>query len=131
MSPVLVERQASERPVSIRLTIDQTTQIVREVAARSPLLTLRARFLQSLTRGEGKTSGRELYSDRRLSRTMLQGLMVLLAFCDEQEHTVDEIATRLDISTSAAYRLARTWAAVRVLELDVGSGSFRLVNVAR
>ena len=57
---------------------------------------------------------------------MLQGLLVLCVFADEREHAIAEVAAELDIPTATVYRLARTWTAAQVLELDTGSGAYRL-----
>ncbi len=112
--------------VSIRLTPDQISQIVEEATAGASVASLR--FLQGRMRKRGGVNRRAFYHDKRLSQSMLQGLLVLCMFADGREHTIAKVAAELHIPTSTAYRLARTWTAVQVLELDADSGSYRLAS---
>ena len=123
--------QAGGGALSIRLTADQVAQIVHDATANSGLASIRARFLEGRPSECRGTGSPELYYDKKLSRSMLQGLMVLCVFADGRDHAVAEVVTALDMPTSTVYRHARTWAAVRVLELDTGSGSYRLASTSQ
>jgi IclR-like helix-turn-helix domain-containing protein len=67
--------------------------------------------------------------DRRLSRSLLSGLLVLSCFPrDGRQLGIAELARRLDMNTSTAHRYVTTLLAVGLLERDPVTRRYRLVR---
>lgn len=114
-----------QRDVSIDLTPSQITEVISTLPGNGPASSP-TRRLTSLRDSASRTSVCDLYYGQELARSLIEGLMVLCAFADCKEHSTSEVAAALDISTSAAYRHIRTWAAIHVLELDPNCRLYRL-----
>jgi len=69
--------------------------------------------------------------DRRLSRSLLSGLLVLSCFPpDGGDLGVVELARMLSMNTSTTHRYVTTLLAVGLLERDPGTRKYRLANAA-
>jgi Fic family protein len=65
--------------------------------------------------------------DRRLSRSLLSGLLVLSCFPQDGEYLgIAEIARMLDMNTSTTHRYVTTLLAVGLLERDPATRKYRL-----
>ena len=65
--------------------------------------------------------------DRRLSRSLLSGLLVLSCFPSEGDYLgIAEIARLLDMNTSTTHRYVTTLLAVGLLERDPATRKYRL-----
>jgi DNA-binding IclR family transcriptional regulator len=65
--------------------------------------------------------------DRRLSRSLLSGLLVLSCFPSEGDYLgIAEIARMLDMNTSTTHRYVTTLLAVGLLERDPATRKYRL-----
>lgn len=71
---------------------------------------------------------RELVSDRRLSRSLLSGLMILRCFQEDDELGIAELSRRLDMRTSTTHRYVSTLRAAGLLERDPVSRQYRLAQ---
>lgn len=70
----------------------------------------------------------EQLDDRRLSRSLLRGLMVLACFpADGAARSAKEVAEELEMGGSTTHRYITTLAEAGLLEQDPVSRSFRLV----
>jgi len=67
--------------------------------------------------------------DRRLSRSLLSGLLVLSCFpSDGGSLGIAELARRLDMNTSTTHRYVTTLLAVGLLERDSSTRRYRLAT---
>jgi len=67
--------------------------------------------------------------ERRFSRSLLAGLLVLAAFpADGGDAGVGELARRLEMNTSTVHRYLSTLAAVGVVERDPATRRYRLAS---
>jgi Fic family protein len=65
--------------------------------------------------------------DRRLSRSLLSGLLVLSCFSSEGDYLgIAELARMLDMNTSTTHRYVTTLLAVGLLERDPATRRYRL-----
>ena len=69
---------------------------------------------------------RALLDDRRLSRSLLAGLLVLTCFPPSGEMGIADLARRLDMRTSTIHRYVSTLLAAGLLERDPVSRQYRL-----
>lgn len=58
----------------------------------------------------------ELYHNRRVSRSVIRGLLVLSAFASGEAHGVNSLAKELGMGTTTIWRYLKTWVALGVLE---------------
>ncbi len=71
---------------------------------------------------------RELLEDRRLSRSLLAGLLVLACLPPEDELGVAELARRIGMRTSTTHRYLSTLLAAGLLEQNPASRRYRLAG---
>ena len=111
----------SERGVSLGLTAAQVSKVLAEAAAGAES----AELLAGLARPEELTTS-PLVDDRRMSRSLLFGLAVLICFpADGSERGVKALARELDLSTSTTHRYIRTLHAAGLLEQDPLTRKYR------
>ncbi len=104
----------SERGVSLGLTAAQVAKVLTEAAAGGE----GAELLAGLAL-PGELAASPLLDDRNMSRSLLFGLIVLIAFpADGSERGVKVLARELGLPTSTTHRYIRTLRAVGLLEQD-------------
>jgi IclR family transcriptional regulator, pca regulon regulatory protein len=75
----------------------------------------------------GLAAGPEQLDDSRLSRSLLSGLLILVAFPADGSYMGNaEIADTLGMNTSTAHRYIQTLVAVGVVERDPNTRRYRL-----
>lgn len=130
--PTVVHRasekcERGEGQVCIRLSRTQVNEVVRAAGPTSAILGL----LQDLGADRRIPIVDEpTMSDRRLSRSVLAGLLVLACFTTEStERKVKDVATQLGMSPSTAHRFIKTLEAAGLLEQNPDTRAYRLVRV--
>jgi IclR helix-turn-helix domain len=121
-----------EQAVLIELSGAQVDQVVRS-AGRGGTLSLllsAARDPQwKLSLDSTEWSYPAQMQDRRLSRSLLSGLLVLSCFpADGSYLGINELARMLDMNTSTTHRYVSTLLAVGLLERNTGTRKYRLVS---
>jgi IclR helix-turn-helix domain len=111
--------------VSIDLTPSQITKIIDSLPGPGPASSP-TRQLITLRDRASSTSDDDLFYDKELARSLIQGLAVLCEFTDCEEHSTSEIAETLEMPASTAYRYMRTLAAIDLLGLDPITDLYRL-----
>jgi IclR helix-turn-helix domain len=112
----------SENRITIELSKDQIGQVVREATEDDDLLSPQ----RGGERLEFRASPAQL-DDRRCSRSLLLGLMVLASFrADGTSRSVTDVAHDLDMWASTAHRYLSTLVEVGLLERDAVSREYRL-----
>lgn len=111
-------------PVTVELTAPQVARVLREAAED----TLAALFSSV---GRGTLADRyELLLDstgRELSKSLLQGLLVLSAFPPGEMVPITHLAARLGMNSSTTHRYVRTLLAAGLLEQSEHSRAYGLV----
>ena len=127
-------REDSAAPsVSITLSRNQVDHIVRaalgEHAAPSvPALVAGTGFHRSHARQVLGSRYRELQDNRRLSRSLLAGLLVLSCFPPEGvDMGIKDISEQLELNTSTVHRYVLTLVAAGLLERDPDTRRYRLL----
>jgi DNA-binding MarR family transcriptional regulator len=112
--------------VLIELSPAQVNQVVRAASASGGLSVL----LSGLADLRGTiTSGAGQLQDRRLSRSLLAGLLLLVAFpADGGFAGVGQLARLLDMNTSTTHRYITTLLAVGLVERDPAARRYRLAR---
>ena len=112
----------SGRGVSLGLTAEQVAGVIAAVSAAGAD---GATLLAGLT-APGPLTTSPLLEDCTMSRSLLFGLVVLIAFpADGTDRGIKEVALELDLPTSTAYRYAHTLRAVGLLERDSRTHRYR------
>jgi hypothetical protein len=112
-----------EHRITIELSKAQIGQVVREATEEGDLLSLQ----RGGERLQFRASPAQL-DDRRCSRSLLLGLMVLASFrADGTSRAVTDVAHDLDMWASTAHRYVSTLVEVGLLERDAVSREYRLV----
>jgi len=130
----LVSQAGAERSISIDLSPSQVNHILRTVlgerldARLSP-----AQGGPSLHDGHVKAAlnnhYRSLQGNRRLSRSLLAGLLVLSCFTpDGPELGIKEISEQLQLNSSTVHRYVATLLAAGLLERDPDTRRYRLLT---
>jgi hypothetical protein len=128
----------TERLVSITLSRSQVNEVLRTVLGES----LQSGFSSSSSsssRGPNLHDGhirqalndhyRSLQGNRRLSRSLLAGLLVLSCFSpDGPELGIKEISDRLELNSSTVHRYVATLLAAGLLERDPDTRRYRLLS---
>ncbi len=126
---------AGEPPVSITLSRNQIDHVVRAALGDSAMPDLSALIGRS---GSSGLPGREVLSaryralqnNRRLSRSLLAGLLVLSCFSSDDVHLgIKEIAEQLALNTSTVHRYVITLVAAGLLERDPETRRYRRTPV--
>jgi predicted transcriptional regulator len=117
-------------PVTIELSKAQVDQVIRaagEGGTMSVLLSALKDPQWTLAVDSDEWSYPVQMEDRRLSRSLLSGLLVLSCFSAEGGSLgIAELARRLDMNTSTTHRYVTTLLAVGLLERDPTTRRYRL-----
>jgi len=128
-------REEGERMVSIALSRNQVDHIVRAVfgdgaAPSVSSIVSGADFHGSSARQALSARYRTLQHNRRLSRSLLAGLLVLSCFSDEDRDLgIKDISDELDLNTSTVHRYVVTLVAAGLLERDPETRRYRRLPV--
>jgi IclR helix-turn-helix domain len=128
-----VTRPSGEPPVAITLSRNQIDHVMRaalgEHAAPSVSgLVAGTGFHHSHAREMLGLRYRDLQSNRRLSRSLLAGLLVLSCFPPEgMDIGIKDISEQLDLNTSTVHRYVLTLVAAGLLERDPDTRRYRLL----
>ncbi len=118
-------------PVSITLSRNQVDQVVRAALGDTFVTDLTAlvpyaRSQASLGHEALSARYRALQENRRLSRSLLAGLLVLSCFSSgEVDFGIKDIAEQLDLNTSTVHRYVVTLVAAGLLERDPETRRYR------
>lgn len=119
-------------PVTIELSKAQVDQVIRaagEGGTMSVLLSALKDPKWTLAADSDEWSYPVQMEDRRLSRSLLSGLLVLSCFpADGGSLGIAELARRLDMNTSTTHRYVTTLLAVGLLERDSSTRRYRLAS---
>ena len=110
--------------LSIELSRAQVDQVLRAASGRRSMSALFSGLLASPDRLAATLAE---FDDKRLSRSLLAGLLVLAAFPDDGGHLgIGEVARLLGMNPSTAHRYITTLVEVGMLERDPGTRRYRL-----
>ena len=119
---------APEGIVMLTLSSAQIEQVLRSATADSQVGNNRVLSTDQLA-GARERRYRALLDDRRLSRSLLAGLLVLTCFPPGGgEMGIADLARRLDMRTSTIHRYVSTLLAAGLLERDPVSRQYRLAQ---
>lgn len=120
-------KRASEQEGIVMLTLSpaQVEQVLRSAAADTDTGTAGLLSADQLS-GARERRYRALLDDRRLSRSLLAGLLVLTCFPPSGEMGIADLARRLNMRTSTIHRYVSTLLAAGLLERDPVSRQYRL-----
>lgn len=127
-------RREDERPVSITLSRGQVNQIVRAALDDSahgglPLLGRAPGLYEARVHRALSERYRSLQDNRRLSRSLLAGLLVLSCFAPGgQELGIKDISEKLALNSSTVHRYVATLLAAGLLERDPDTRRYRLAS---
>jgi DNA-binding MarR family transcriptional regulator len=118
--------------VLIELSKSQVDQVVRGAGQGGTLSLLLSAVKDpdwKLSLDSGEWSYPAQMDDRRLSRSLLSGLLVLSCFPENGTYLgINELARMLDMNTSTTHRYVTTLLAVGLLERNPGTRKYRLVS---
>jgi hypothetical protein len=126
-------RESSEPLVSITLSRNQVDHVMRAalgegVAPSVSALVAGTGFHRSDARQMLSARYRDLQDNRRLSRSLLAGLLVLSCFPPEGvDMGIKDISEQLDLNTSTVHRYVLTLVAAGLLERDPDTRRYRLL----
>jgi predicted transcriptional regulator len=124
---------AGEPPVSITLSRSQVNQVVRAALGEGAVPDVAAlaagpASTNPLGRDALSARYRALQDNRRLSRSLLAGLLVLSCFSPEGvELGIKDIAEQLGLNTSTVHRYVVTLVAAGLLERDPETRRYRRI----
>lgn len=113
--------------VTLTLSPAQIEQVLRSATADSEAGEAGVLSVDQLS-GARERRYRALLDDRRLSRSLLAGLLVLTCFPPGGEMGIADLARRLDMRTSTIHRYVSTLLAAGLLERDPVSRQYRLAQ---
>jgi hypothetical protein len=120
------------QPVSIELSKAQVDQVVRSAGQGGTLSVLLSAVNDPewpLALDSEEWSYPAQMEDRRLSRSLLSGLLVLSCFPSDGGYLgIAELARMLDMNTSTTHRYVTTLLAVGLLERNPGTRKYRLIS---
>lgn len=126
------EREAEgQQMVSITLSNNQVDHIVRAalgegVGTNVSAMVAGSDFLGSMARQALSSRYRALQDNRRLSRSLLAGLLVLSCFSSEDRDLgIKDISEELELNTSTVHRYVVTLVAAGLLERDPETRRYR------
>jgi IclR helix-turn-helix domain len=128
-----VRTMDDERPVTIALTRTQVDHVVRTALGGRPFADassgLPGRSLHDAPIRKALSERyRGLQGNRRLSRSLLAGLLVLSCFSPEgTELGIKDISDQLDLNSSTVHRYVATLLAAGLLERDPDTRRYRLL----
>lgn len=113
--------------VSLTLAPDQVDELLKAINSESALSAVpQLRSTDASKMGELRF--RALLDDRRLSRSLLAGLLVLACFTPSSELGIAELSRRLGMRASTTHRYVATLLAAGLLERDPVSRRYRLAT---
>jgi hypothetical protein len=119
---------SGDSSVVIELTKAQVDRVVRSASQEGGSISVLLAGLGGLREYLG-ASPREM-DNRRLSHSLLSGLLVLATFPDDGGYLgVAEIGRMLDMNTSTTHRYISTLLAVGLLERDPNTRQYRLGRI--
>jgi hypothetical protein len=124
-------REAGEQMVSIALSRNQVDRVVRAAlgdgaAPSVSSIVSSTDFHGSTARQALSARYRALQDNRRLSRSLLAGLLVLSCFSDEDRDLgIKDISEELELNTSTVHRYVVTLVAAGLLERDPETRRYR------
>ncbi len=125
------ESEPRDGAVLIELSKSQVDQVVRSAGQGGTLSVLLSAVNTPdwpLSLDSGEWAYPTQMDDRRLSRSLLSGLLVLSCFPDDGGYLgIAELARILNMNTSTTHRYVTTLLAVGLLERDPGTRKYRLV----
>lgn len=122
-----------EPPVSITLSRNQVDHVMRaalgdEAAPSFSGMVAGSGFHRSHARDMLSLRYRDLQANRRLSRSLLAGLLVLSCFPPEgMDIGIKDISEQLELNTSTVHRYVLTLVAAGLLERDPDTRRYRLL----
>jgi len=120
-------------PITIELSKSQVDKVVRSAGqggTMSVLLTALKDPSWTLTLDSGEWVQPAQMEDRRLSRSLLAGLLVLSCFPSDGGYLgIAELARTLGMNTSTTHRYVTTLLAVGLLERDSSTRRYKLAAV--
>jgi hypothetical protein len=124
--PSLGRASVAAGPVTIELTSAQIDRTVRQASGAGNMSVL----LSGLQGARGTIQdNRGLLDDPRMSRSLLQGLVVLSGVpADGSEIGVVDLAHRIGLGASTTYRYVATLLSVGLLERDPSTRRYRLAR---
>lgn len=119
--------------VTIELSKAQVDQVIRAAGQGGGTMSLLLSAVRDASwRLASASDERELppqMEDRRLSRSLLSGLLVLSCFPADGGHVgIAELARTLGMNTSTTHRYVTTLLSVGLLERDPGTRRYRLAS---
>jgi hypothetical protein len=132
-SPAHGRKDAAEPLVSITLSRNQVDHVTRAALGEGAALSVSALvagtgFHRSHARQVLGARYRALQDNRRLSRSLLAGLLVLSCFPPEGiDMGIKDISEELDLNTSTVHRYVLTLVAAGLLERDPDTRRYRLL----
>ncbi len=127
------EERAREERVSITLSRNQVDHVMRAALGESAAPNLSGMvagtgFHRSHARDMLSLRYRDLQANRRLSRSLLAGLLVLSCFPPEgMDIGIKDISEQLELNTSTVHRYVLTLVAAGLLERDPDTRRYRLL----
>jgi DNA-binding MarR family transcriptional regulator len=122
----------SARAVTIELSKAQVDQVIRAAGQGGTMSVLLSAVRDTSWTLAAVSEDGELpaqMDDRRLSRSLLAGLLVLSCFpADGGYLGIAELARRLRMNTSTTHRYVTTLLSVGLLERDAGTRRYRLAS---
>jgi hypothetical protein len=128
--------RSSDEPVDEKVTIElsssQVDQVVRSAGQGGTMSVLLSAVRDpdwTLALGAEDGAYPPQMDDRRLSRSLLSGLLVLSCFPPDGGYLgIAELARMLDMNTSTTHRYVTTLLAVGLLDRDPGTRKYRLAS---
>ena len=121
---------ASAEKITIELSKSQIDQVVRGAGAGGTMsILLTALRSPEWTMSVDSDEYPEQMDDRRLSRSLLAGLLVLSCFPVDGDYLgIAELARMLDMNTSTTHRYVTTLLAVGLIERDPATRRYRIAS---
>lgn len=129
----VMRQDAHVTPVSVTLSRSQIDHVVRAALGEGAAPSLSAIVAGSSLHGTSARLAlgaryRTLQDNRRLSRSLLAGLLVLSCFPPEGvDLGIKDISEQLDLNTSTVHRYVATLLAAGLLERDPDTRRYRLL----
>jgi IclR helix-turn-helix domain len=129
--PARTDSESGAETVLIELSKSQVDQVVRSAGQGGTLSVLLSAVRDPewpLSLDSEEWSYPTQMDDRRLSRSLLSGLLVLSCFPPDGGYLgIAELARMLNMNTSTTHRYVTTLLAVGLLERDPGTRKYRLI----
>lgn len=120
---------AGARPVTIELSQAQVDRVLGEVSGTGNVSLLLSRLADGHRLLD---SSREILGDRRLSRSLLQGLSMLAAMPMDGGYIGNsELADTLGMTLSSSHRYVTTLMAAGLVEREPTTRKYRIANARR